>query len=137
MKASGRILWIMGGSFLTVDLVYLVWSLRAHNLEIVGLIAIGLSGLLCVLLAFYFGRVVAGTPELLAEDQPNAEIDSGDPEIGFFSPWSWWPVLLAFSANLMMVGLAISPWIAIIATPFLFLCIVGLIFQYYRGSFAR
>jgi len=138
MKTTGRLLWIMGGSFLTVDAVYLVWSLLAHNFELVGLMTIGLSSGLCLLLAYYFGRVVkAQGHEVWAEDRLDAEIDDGDPEVGFYSPWSWWPVLLAAAVGLIFAGVAISAWIALAAAPFLVVCITGWVFEYYRGYFVR
>lgn len=34
----------------------------------------------------------------------DANIDDGDPEIGHFSPWSWWPILSAGSIAIMFVG---------------------------------
>jgi Cytochrome c oxidase subunit IV len=118
--------------------VYFLWSRQAHNVEPVGLLALGLSAVLCVLMAFYFGRVVAANGDAVwAEDQPDALIDDGDPEAGFYSPWSWWPVLLAGATGLVFTGVAISAWIALFAAPLLVVCIVGWVFQYYRGYFAR
>lgn len=138
MKTTGLLMWIMGGTFLTVDVAYLIWSLVARNFELVGLLTIGLSGALCLLMAFYFGRVVkAQGTEVLAEDRLDADIDDGDPEVGFYSPWSWWPILLAAAVGLIFVGVAISAWIALVAAPFLVVCLTGWVFQYYRGYFAR
>lgn len=131
-------MYLLGASFLSVDAVYLVWSLLAENFELIGLMTIGLSGILCVFLAFYFGRVVKSAgPIGWAEDLLDAEIDDGDSEVGFYSPWSWWPILLAGSLALMFAGVAISAWIAITAVPFLAVCIVGWVYEYYRGYFAR
>jgi hypothetical protein len=138
MKTTGRLMWIMGGTFLAVDLAYFIWSQLADNFELVGLMTLGLSAALCLLMAFYFGRVVAANGGALwAEDQVDARIDDGDPEVGFYSPWSWWPVLLAVATGLVFTGVAISAWIALIAAPLLVVCIVGWVFQYYRGYFAR
>ena len=138
MKSIARVLYVMGGSFLIVDLVYLFWSLQAHNFEVIGLLTMGLSAVLCVLMAFYFGRTVRSFGEtVLAEDRIDANIDDGDPEIGHFSPWSWWPILLAGSVAIVFTGVAIGPWIAVIAVPLMVVCIVGWVFAYYRGYFAR
>jgi hypothetical protein len=136
MRTVSRLMWLLGASFVTVDGVYLFWSLRAENFELIGLLTIGLSGVL--LMAFYFGQVVksAGV-NVWAEDREDAEIDDGDPEVGFFSPWSWWPVLLGAASSLVILGLAISAWIVLIAVPLLVVCIIGWVYEYYRGNFAR
>ena len=47
---------------------------------------------------------------LLAEAQRCADIDDGDPELGEYSPWSWWPIVLAASAAIAAVGLAVGTW---------------------------
>ncbi len=138
MRTVSRLMWLLGASFITVDGVYLFWSLRAENFELIGLLTIGLSGALCLLLAFYFGQVVksAGV-NVWAEDREDAEIEDGDPEVGFFSPWSWWPVLLGAASSLVVLGLAISAWIVLIAVPLLVVCVIGWVYEYYRGNFAR
>ena len=46
------------------------------------------------------------------EDRLDASIDDGDPELGHFSPWSWWPLILAISATLGFLGFAVGVWIA-------------------------
>lgn len=138
MKTISRILWVIGGSFMFVDAAYLVWSLRAHNFEIVGLLTIGLSSLLCLFLAFYFSRTSISLDQVqLPEDRLDAGIDDGDAEVGFFSPWSWWPVLLAGACSLAVLGLAISAWIAIIGVVLTVITLIGWVYEYYRGNFAR
>ena len=138
LKASAVFLYVVGFSFLIVDGVYLMWSLLANNFELIGLLTIGLSGLMCVMFAFYFGRVLKSSgPALLPEDRLDADIDDGDPELGHFSPWSWWPILFAGAISIAMLGLAVSAWIMVIAIPMLVVTIIGWTFEYYRGYFAR
>jgi hypothetical protein len=138
MKASVILLWLLGITFLVVDGIYLAWSLAAGNLELIGVITIGLSSVMCFMFAFYFGRVRAARgAEELPEDRLDAEIDDGDPEIGHFSPWSWWPILLAGSVAIAALGLAISAWIMIIGVPLVVITIVGWTYEYYRGYHAR
>ena len=106
--------------------------------EPVGVLGLALVGVLCVLIAFYLNRLShAQGGQELAEDRLDAEIDDGDAEQGFFSPWSWWPVTLGASAALMFTGLAVGNWICFIAVPLAAISLVGLIFEYQRGYFGH
>jgi len=131
------VLYVVGICFLVVDAAYLIWSLADDNFELIGLLTIGLSGVMCVMLAFYFGQVLRGDGANLAEDRLDAGIDDGDAEAGFFSPWSWWPVLLGGAISAVVLGLAISPWIAMFSLPLLLITIIGWQFEYFRGNFAH
>ena len=72
---------------------------------------------LAAFIAFYLGRVHTAQGAELPEDRLDANIDDGDPELGYFSPWSWWPFVLAAGAALAFLGLAIGFWISFIAVP--------------------
>jgi hypothetical protein len=138
VRATSIFLYVAGLTFLVVDGVYVAWNLLIENFEVIGTITVGLSGLMCVMVAFYLGRLVRGVgPTALPEDSQTAEIDDGDPEVGHFSPWSWWPILLAGSLAIVVLGLAISPWITFIGAPLLIVALVGWVFEHYRGYFAR
>lgn len=58
MKSTAHVLCVMGGGFFIVDLTYLIWSLQAHNFEVIGLITLGLSATLCILMAVYLDVVL-------------------------------------------------------------------------------
>ena len=89
------------------------------------------------LIAFYVGRVHSAQGGELPEDVLTSDIDDGDPELGEFSPWSWWPIVLAFSAALGMLGFAVGNWLLPIGIGVFLVAIVGWVFEYYRGYFAR
>ena len=72
----------------------------------------------------------------LPEDDAAALIDDGDPEIGHFSPWSWWPVFLAGSLALTFMGLAISPFMLPIGAALVVIMLVGWVFEYWKGPHA-
>jgi Cytochrome c oxidase subunit IV len=140
MKANSNLFWILAAFFGVADLTYIVWSLVDINhgkIEWVGTLGIALAGVLSALIAFYVGRTYAAQGGELPEDRVDANIDDGDPELGFFSPWSWWPIVLAGGAAITVLGLAVGPWIAMIGVPFTLIAIVGWTYEYYRGYFSH
>ncbi|NQX28710.1 cytochrome c oxidase subunit 4 [Microbacteriaceae bacterium VKM Ac-2854] len=138
MRANVNLFWLLAGFFLLADLIYIVWSLIEYGkVEWVGSVAIGLSAVLGAFIAFYVGKVHKAQGAELPEDRLDADIDDGDPELGFFSPWSWWPLVLAGAAAVMTLGLAVGPWISFIGGAVLLVAVVGWTYEYYRGYFAR
>lgn len=140
MKANANLFWILAAFFALSDVIYVVWGLLdplQGKIEWVGLIAIALTGILSAFIAFYLGRVHSAQGGDLPEDRLDGNIDDGDPEMGFFSPWSWWPILLAASAALVFLGLAIGIWIGFIGLGIGVIALVGWVYEYYRGLFAR
>jgi hypothetical protein len=112
--------------------VYGVWSR-----EPIGTTALLLSGGLTALIGGFFwfvSRRIDGRPE----DRKDAEIADGSGELGFFSPASYWPFGLAFSAALMGLALAFYfPWLILVAGIALLLTVGGLLFEYYVGQNAH
>ena len=146
MGTNARLFWVLAGFFFVADAIYITWSLLVSaspaastppHIEWVGTIAIGLTGALSVLITFYLARLYKAQGGELAEDRPDANIDDGDAEQGHFSPWSWWPLVLAGGAALTFLGVAIGPWIAFIGAAILIVALVGWVYEYYRGYFAR
>jgi hypothetical protein len=138
MRANVNLFWLLGGFFLLADITYIVWSLLdTGQVEWVGTVGIGLSAVLGAFIAFYVGRVHKAQGAELPEDRLDADIDDGDPELGFFSPWSWWPLILGGSAALGFLGLAVGFWITYIAVGLFLVAIAGWVYEYYRGYFAR
>ncbi len=140
MRANSILFWILAAFFLLSAVVYTLWSLidpMHGKVEWVGTVALLLSAVLAAFIAFYVGRSHSSQGGELPEDRPDANIDDGDAELGHFSPWSWWPVALAFGAGLVMLGLAVGFWLAFIGGAFALVCIVGWVYEYYRGYFAR
>jgi len=139
MRANTNLFWILFGFMLLADAAYTIWSLIWYGGEVewVGTVGIGLAAILSAFLAFYLGRVHKAQGAELPEDLLDSNIDDGDPEMGFYSPWSWWPIILAGGGALMVLGLAVGFWISFIAGAVLLIAIVGWVFEYYRGYFAR
>lgn len=138
MKTTVNLFWILLGFFTLLTVVYVVWSIiDTGEVEWVGSVAIGLCGLLSAFIALYLRLVYRNQGGELAEDRLDADIDDGEAEQGFFSPWSWWPVALAAGAALVFLGLSISFWIVAYAVPLALLALVGWVYEYYRGNFGR
>jgi len=138
MKTNIVVLSILAIYFGLLATVYTVWSLIADGaMEWTGSLAIALSGVLCLLIAFFLQIQFKNQGGELPEDRLEANIDDGDAELGFFSPWSWWPVTLAAGAAIAFAGLAVGFWVALYGLPLILIGLVGWSYEYYRGYFAR
>lgn len=138
MKTNIAVLWILAVYFIVLTVVYTVWAvIDTGVVEWIGSIAIGLSAVLVMFIAFFLQVQLKNQGGVLPEDRLDAEIDEGDPEIGFYSPWSWWPVMLAAGAGVAMLGFSVGVWVAFYAIPFVLVSLIGWTYEYYRGYFAR
>ena len=102
----------------------------------IGTTALALTGALAFLVAFYAlytSKRVYPRPE----DRLDAEVDEADPEYGFFSPHSWWPLVLGFSTMVIVFGLIFAVWLIVLGVFVLFVALIGWMFEYYRGAFAH
>lgn len=151
MRVNANLFWLLAGFFALSAVLYTVWSLidfantpeqgatpiTATGVEWVGTIGIALGAIMSVFLAFYIQITKRAQNGELPEDLPTADIDDGDPEVGHFSPWSWWPFVLAFGLALMFLGLAVGIWIMFIGAPIALFGVIGWQYEYYRNNFAR
>lgn len=140
MKANVAILWIIGVFFLLAGAVYSYWSiLDTGEIEWVGTVALSLTGVMSVFIAVYMWwsvmRPVRG--HVYPEDREDADIDDGDPELGHYSPWSWWPVSLAGGASIFVMGIAISTFLLPIGLALTVVALIGWVYEYYRGNFVQ
>ena len=149
MRVNANLFWLLAGFFALSAAGYTIWSLLDYSttdmiepitpmgVEWVGTVGISLGAIMSLFLAFYITITKRAQGGDIPEDIPTAEIDDGDPEIGHFSPWSWWPMFLAFGLALMFLGLAVGVWIAFIGGPIVLIGIIGWQYEYYRNFFAR
>jgi len=143
MRTNVGLWWVLSAFFFLVAVVYTWWNLAnntgevVNRIEWVGTIALLFTSFMSLLIAFYVSRVHRAQGGELPEDRLTAEIDDGDPELGEFSPWSWWPIVLAFAAAIGMIGLAVGTWLMPIGIGVFVVAIVGWVYEYYRGYFAR
>lgn len=144
MKTNVNFWWVLGAFFGLMAVVYTGWNIIDkpglpwhHAIEWVGTVSLLFTVFMAVMIAFYVDRVHRAQGGELPEDTLTADIDDGDPEIGEFSPWSWWPLVLAFSAALSILGLSVSIFLLPIGLAVFLVAIVGWVYEYYRGYFAR
>jgi hypothetical protein len=120
--------------------VYTVWNLLDANhgaVEWTGTIGLLFIGLMSSMIAIYLRKTYRAQGGELPEDVLTADIDDGDPELGEFSPWSWWPIVLAGSAAIFAIGLAVGHFLLPVGLAIFVVAIVGWVYEYYRGNFAR
>ncbi|WP_169582697.1 cytochrome c oxidase subunit 4 [Microbacterium thalassium] len=154
MRTNTGLWWLLCAFFVLMAVVYTGWNLLSHwdtnltgsqslwetatrSIEWVGSVALLFTAFMSALIAFYIGKVHKAQGGELPEDILTSDIDDGDPELGEFSPWSWWPIVLAFSAAIAMIGLAVGAWMVPIGFGIFLVAIVGWVYEYYRGYFAR
>jgi hypothetical protein len=135
MKSEYKLFGVITAFLLLACAVYLWWTkYESGAIEIVGVLALGLSALLCLMCAGYFW-FVARRIDLRPEDRDDAEIAEGAGEVGFFSPGSYYPFGLALACVTTGIGLVYFAWwlialgiVAVLVTT------AGLLFEYYTGA---
>ncbi|MGL3151333.1 aa3-type cytochrome oxidase subunit IV [Microbacterium sp. A82] len=144
MRSNIVLWWILTAFFLIVAAAYTVWHIVAYpelvgaaKVEWVGTIALLFGAFMAAMIAVYLDRTHKAQGGELPEDILTADIDDGDPELGEFAPWSWWPMVLAASAGVFLVGLAVGHFLLPIGIIIFAIAIVGWVYEFYRGNFAR
>ncbi len=101
-----------------------------------GTSALVMTALLTLLVSFYLG-FHATRMEPRPEDRKDGEIADGAGELGFFPPYSWWPLWCALTLAVIVLGVVIGWWLVIIGFVLGSVALTGLIFEYYRGEHAH
>ncbi|MEY3278053.1 MAG: hypothetical protein RLZZ426_539 [Actinomycetota bacterium] len=129
MKIEGG-LFLGGAVFYTI--LGVIYSVVSG--DVIGTTVLALMGAFALIIGFYVlftGKRVGARPE----DRLDAEIDEADPNYGFFSPHSWWPLPVAAGAAITFLGLIFATWIMVIGITMLLVAVFGWLFEYYRGEF--
>ncbi|MFP5346015.1 MAG: cytochrome c oxidase subunit 4 [Actinomycetes bacterium] len=104
--------------------------------EHVGYLALILTAGLCGLIAAYLWMTSRRIDER-PEDDPQGEVEENAGELGFFSPYSWWPLPLAIGGALIFLAVAVGWWILVLGIPLSAVSLVGWVYEYYRGAHAH
>lgn len=133
MKSSIYVFNICGIFFLAVGVFYGIYT---DFTELVGFPALLLVGAMALMIGVYLwltDRRVGRQPQ----DNDDAEISDADADYGFFSPWSWWPIVCAGAAAVAFYGIAMGWWIFPFGAVLGLVALVGLSYEHDRGDFAH
>jgi hypothetical protein len=102
-----------------------------------GTSALVMTTLLAAMVTLYLG-FHASKMEPRPEDRKDAEIADGAGELGFFPPYSWWPLWCAAALGVIVYGVAMGAWwLVVIGFGLGGLALSGFVFEYYRGEHAH
>ena len=138
MKAEA---WIFGVTTVFLVLVtpayWLVTDSTDAGGDWTGTSALFMTGLLTLMVTLYLG-FHAKKMDPRPEDRKDGEIAEGAGELGFFPPYSWWPLWCALALGVIVYGTALAAWwLVIIGFTVGAVVACGFIFEYYRGEHAH
>lgn len=131
MKVEGKVFAVVAAFLALASLVY--WYMSKDPS---GGVALAFSAGLAFLLGYYLLFTARRMPPR-PEDIGEAEVSDGAGEVGFFSPYSWWPITLAGGTALVALGLVFGVWLLLIGAVTLLAALTGLLLEYYVGHYRR
>jgi hypothetical protein len=132
MKSEAWIFAICAIFFVLVAPAY--WFITS---DWTGTSALTMTALLAGMVTIYLG-FHAKKMDPRPEDRKDGEIADGAGELGFFPPYSWWPLWCAATLGVCVFGVASGAWwLFIIGVVLGALALSGWIFEYYRGIHAH
>jgi hypothetical protein len=135
MHIEARLFEILTAFFALATVVYafLTAYFSLGGIEWAGTTAMVMTTGLTLIIGTFF-RFVARRLDTRPEDYEDAEIADGAGELGFYAPHSWWPVMIALSASVTAVGVALwLPWLIATGAVLVLGAVAGLVFEYYIG----
>jgi hypothetical protein len=131
MIVSWKLFGGLGVFYVIMTAIY--WQIGGEPVGIVGmLLSAGLAGMIAFYVWFTQKRIGA----VLPEDNLTARIEDGAGELGFYSPHSWWPLPVAFSACVFAFGLIVGWWLSLIGLGALVISIIGMVTEYEKPEIA-
>lgn len=132
MKAEAWIFGICAIFFVLVAPAY--WLITE---DWTGTTVLTMTALLAIMVTLYLG-FHASRMDARPEDRKDGEIADGAGELGFFPPYSWWPLWCAMTFSLIVYAIAISAWwLVIVGVGVAAVTVSGWVFEYYRGVHAH
>ncbi len=128
MKVEGWLFSLIAVFLIPVTALYWYWSKDPTGTTVL-ILTFGL----CFLIGFYLLKT-AGRIDPRPEDDPEAHIADAAGDLGFFSPYSWWPLVVAASCAMAFLGIVFGWWLFVLSIPFAAFAVMGFVFEYYRGE---
>ncbi len=125
MKVSWQLFIGLGVFYILLTIIY--WQVGGESVGIGGM---ALAACLALMIGFYLWFTQKRIGVVLPEDRNDAQIADGAGELGFYSPYSWWPLPVAASMVAMGLGLIIGWWLTLIAVGTLMISIIGMVTEY-------
>lgn len=126
--------WVFGANAVFLGIVTPIYWIMSEDPT--GTSALVMATGLAALVAFYLGfhgRRMDARPE----DRKEAEIVEGAGELGFFPPYSWWPLWCALALSVCVLGVVFGWWLFLIGVAAGSMALTGWVFEYYRGEHAH
>lgn len=126
MKSSGY-LFLYGGLF-----YFLVGGIYYYvSREPVGTTALVLTGGLAALVAFFL-LFTQNRLGYQPEDNEQGEQNEAPADYGFYSPHSWWPMIVAAATAVTFLGLVFAVWIMLLGLGLVLFSVWGWLFEYWK-----
>lgn len=137
MKFNGNLFYFLSAFYLLDAVGYAIWWLNTDgSFEWIGTAAIAMLALMALFLAFYLKKTAANQGAV-PEDREDARVEDADFEVGYFAPWSWWPLFLGLFAAVCFASLAVGWWLFFIGFPLAIVALIGFVFERSRGQNAH
>ncbi|MEL7974703.1 cytochrome c oxidase subunit 4 [Isoptericola sp. F-RaC21] len=133
MKIEIKLFLFLAPFFVLVGVIY---GFVTHFQEPVGFLGIPLVGALVAMVGAYLA-LTARRIDPRPEDDEEGEIEQGAGDQGVYSPWSWWPLVIAGAAAIAFLGLAVGWWVLYIGFILGVIGLVGWVFEFSRGQHAH
>ncbi|MGV9346270.1 aa3-type cytochrome oxidase subunit IV [Streptomyces spiralis] len=125
MRTEARLFTGVGLFFAVTAAGYGWWSA-----EPAGSAALAVAAVMAALVAFFLRVRHRRGDGPRAEDRPDAEVIDAAGPVGFFSPHSPWPIVVALGAAVLALGVVYGLWLALLGFGVLGCGVLGMVFQY-------
>ena len=135
MTSETRVFGLLAGFLFLTAVVYAGWTgAETGGVERAGTAALLVSALLCTMMTASFW-LISRRIEPRPEDRRDAEPSDGAGDVGFFSPFSYWPFGVAVAALVAAVGVVVwQLWMVALGLVGCVVAVAGLLFEYYTGA---